>query len=105
MIIDCLEFNQEFRILDPVDDLAYLAMECERLGVPAIGEQVLRIYVGVTGDRPPDMLVSFYKAFRACLRAKIAVWHTADHEVRNHNEWLARAREYLNLAKSYIVCW
>ena len=33
-IIDCLEFSRDFRILDPADELAFLALECERLGDP-----------------------------------------------------------------------
>jgi aminoglycoside phosphotransferase family enzyme len=37
LIIDCLEFNRDFRILDPVDELAFLALDCERLGAPWTG--------------------------------------------------------------------
>lgn len=104
-IIDCLEFNREFRLLDPVDELAYLAMECERLGAAAVGEQVLRQYLEATGDSPPDELTWFYKAFRACLRAKIAIWHIADHEVSDTEKWRRRANDYLELAESYATRW
>jgi len=102
VIIDCLEFNREFRILDPVDELAYLSMECERLGAPAISEQVLGHYSEATGDACPIGLIEFYKAFRACLRAKIAVWHIMDHEIRDHQRWLDLARTYLDLAERYL---
>jgi len=102
VIIDCLEFNREFRILDPVDELAYLSMECERLGAPAIGEEILGHYSEATGDICPLELIRFYKAFRACLRAKIAVWHIVDHEVRDHQRWLRLARTYLDLAERYL---
>ena len=40
-IIDCLEFDRDLRLLDPVDELAFLALECERLGAPWICEEVL----------------------------------------------------------------
>lgn len=102
-IIDCLEFNRAFRLLDPVDELAYLAMECERLGAPAVGEAVLRHYLDATGDTPPDALVWFYKTFRACLRAKIAIWHIADHEVREIEKWRGRASDYLAVAERCSV--
>lgn len=102
VIIDCLEFKREFRILDPVDELAYLAIECERLGAPAIGEEILGYYSEVTGYICPLELIGFYKAFRACLRAKIAVWHFVDHEVRDHQRWLRLARTYLDLAERYL---
>ncbi|TAK61211.1 hypothetical protein [Methylobacter sp.] len=102
VIIDCLEFNREFRILDPVDELAYLAMECERLGAPHIGEQILEHYSETVGDACSVELIGFYKAFRACLRAKIAVWHIADHQVQDHQHWLRLAQTYLDLAERYL---
>ncbi|MGJ0489981.1 hypothetical protein [Methylobacter sp.] len=105
VIIDCLEFNRQFRILDPVDELAYLALECERLSAPAIGDHVLRHYKKAAGDACPIELIVFYKAFRACLRAKIAVWHTVDHDVQDHQHWLRLARTYLDLAEQYMRRW
>ncbi|MGD8615792.1 MAG: hypothetical protein PVI91_09040 [Gammaproteobacteria bacterium] len=102
VIIDCLEFNRDLRLLDPVDELAYLALECERLGAPAIGAEVLRYYGEATGHRVVAELIDFYRIFRACLRAKIALWHTEDHEVRDHEKWRKRARDYLELAERYV---
>jgi aminoglycoside phosphotransferase family enzyme len=94
--IDCLEFNRSFRILDPVDELAYLAMECEFLGAGFIGERVFAVYCAQTGDRPDARLVDFYKSYRAVLRARLAVWHLDDHDDRDR--WIARALRYLDLA-------
>lgn len=101
VVIDCLEFRREFRLLDPVDELAYLAMECERLGGAAIGDEILRRYVAASGDDPGSELIAFYKVFRAFLRAKIAIWHIADHDVSDTERWRARAYDYLRLAESY----
>lgn len=105
VIIDCLEFNSEFRLLDAVDELAYLAMECERLGAAPVGDQVLHQYLEATGDSAGDQLICFYKAFRACLRAKIAIWHIADHDVLNVDKWRRRAGDYLELAERYASRW
>ena len=101
VIIDCLEFNRALRLLDPIDELAYLALECDRLGAPAIGAEVLRYYGEASGHQVDTELVNFYRIFRACLRAKIALWHTEDHEVRSHEKWRRRARDYLELAEGY----
>ena len=102
VIIDCLEFKREFRLLDPADELAYLAMECDRLGAPAVGDRLLRAHLDAAGDGIPDRLISFYKAFRAFLRARIAIWHIADHEVRDIERWRARAWDYLRLAEALM---
>ena len=98
VIIDCLEFNRDFRIIDPVDELAYLGLECDRLGAAWIGERLLQNYFDDTGDACPAALIRFYRLFRACLRAKIAVWHIDDHRVREVEKWRQRAMDYLSIA-------
>ena len=104
-IIDCLEFKREFRLLDPVDELSFLAMECDRLGAGQIGDRILSSYLESSGEAPSDKLIWFYKAYRACLRAKIAIWHIADHEIRDIIKWRARALDYLALAERYAARW
>ena len=101
VIIDCLEFNREFRILDPVDELAFLIMECERLGAHSIGRQIYKVYREATDDHPSDPLLCFYKSYRACLRAKIALWHTREPQSGNVRHWQDLARHYLDLAEGY----
>lgn len=98
VIIDCLEFDRELRLLDPVDELAYLALECERLGRRAIGERVLADYCRTLDDHPPAGLVAFYTVFRACLRAQIAVWHIDDPAIDDQPKWCRRAEAYLDVA-------
>ena len=100
-IIDCVEFNRDFRLLDPADELAYLGMECERLGAETLGPRLLTRYGMLTGDQPPAALVDFYKSFRALLRAKLAAWHLDDRAVPYPSQWFNRAKAYLALAERY----
>lgn len=101
VFIDCVEFNRNFRVLDPADELAYLAMECERVGAPFIGKVVFETYRQVTDDNPPLSLVQFHKALRAQLRAKLAIWHLRDCSVEEHYKWIQRAKRYLQIAEKY----
>ncbi|BAV33079.1 hypothetical protein SCL_0759 [Sulfuricaulis limicola] len=101
VIFDRLEFNRSFRIIDPADELAFLAMECERLGAPQVEPELFGAYRRFTGDYPAPRLVSFYKAQRACLRARLAIWHLRDLERSSWPRWRAVAGEYLRLAESY----
>lgn len=103
VIIDCLEFNRDFRILDCADDLAFLALECERLGSVALSDAIFDFYGQESGDRPPQRLVDFYKSCRACLRAKLALWHLRDGETVAADGWVALARDYLALAEKYAA--
>ncbi len=102
VIIDCLEFNRELRILDPVDELSFLALECERLGAAETGQKILQDYGNITRDIPPDILICFYKSYRACIRAILAIWHLEDDKVADRAKWVNRANEYLHLAEKYI---
>ena len=101
VIIDCLEFNRQFRTIDPVDELSFLAVECEFLCTPFIGGVIFHTYKEITGDRPPMRLVLFYKIYRACLRARLAISHLQELEKQDWPKWQSRAGEYLRLAENY----
>ena len=100
-IIDCLEFSRELRILDAADELAYLALECERLGAAWAGGALFEAYTHVTGDAPDPALIHFHQSFRACLRAKIALWHLKEVRFRSSPKWKQLALEYLHLAGAH----
>jgi uncharacterized protein len=103
VIIDCLEFNRDFRILDAASELSFLALECERLGGPEVGTFLLKLYEIETGEQLPRLLIEFYKSYHACIRAKIAIWHLRDHDAADVVKWTDRAIQYLRLASSVAV--
>ncbi len=96
-VIDSIEFNRSFRILDPADELSFLGLELERLEAPGTGALFLRVYRERTGDNPPERLLAFYAAHRGLLRAKIAIWHLTD-DVPDPYTWVRRCATYLKLA-------
>lgn len=98
-IIDCLEFTRELRLLDPLDELAFLAMECTRLGAPQLSRALLRMYRKLAADNPDTALIHFYQSHRALVRAKLALWHLDDADVRDPARWRARAALYLDIAE------
>lgn len=100
-VIDCLEFNRDLRILDRVDELAYLAVECERLGSADTGNAILKACCGFLDDDPPERLIHFYKAHRALLRARLAIAHLRDDDVREPGKWRPSALRFLKLAETY----
>jgi uncharacterized protein len=98
VVIDCLEFRADLRCLDPVNELSFLSMECQRLGSLEVGNILLGWYRRRTGDRPPAVLISFYKAIGALIRARLAILHLHESPVRDPAKWLKRAAEYLAIA-------
>ena len=101
-IIDSLEFARILRVLDVADEIAFLSLECERLGAPAAGAQLLDCFARLSGDRPPPELVSFYKSYRATTRAHLAIRHLLEPILPDPAHWLLRAEHYLRLAKWHI---
>lgn len=97
-IIDCLEFNARLRIVDPFDEIAYLALECERLGAGWAGARLRRRMTRLLRDGPTDALFTFYHAYRAMLRARLAIAHLYEAQPRTPEKWPPLARAYLALA-------
>lgn len=101
VVFDRLEFNRELRLLDPIEEISFLGMECERLGAAFVAPMLLDAYRDATHDDPPWVLSDFYKAQRACIRARLAVLHTLELARPNWDRWLNTAIEYLYIADGY----
>lgn len=69
-ILDCLDFDDELRCLDGLDDAAFLAMDLEFLGYTRESISFLNDYLRAADDSPPPSLRHHYIAYRATVRAK-----------------------------------
>jgi aminoglycoside phosphotransferase family enzyme len=103
VVIDCLEFSHDLRMLDPLDELTFLGLECERLGAPEVGAWFMDAYRRAARDEPPPELLGFYLRFRALRRAKVAVWHLRDHGRDDKGKWIDRARWYVDAAVASLM--
>jgi aminoglycoside phosphotransferase family enzyme len=101
-IIDCLEFSRELRISDTADELAFLMLECERLGAADFGDLLLKSYCEISGDWPNVTLTHFYRSCRASLRAMVTIRHLNEETFRYSPEWRRRAEDYLHLAQQHV---
>lgn len=101
-IIDCLDFSWILRTQDMADELAFLAMECERLGAAGFAHALLRAYRIQMEDEVSPALVHFYQSYRAMARAKLAIRHLDEEQFRLSEKWIRRTHEYLALAGQHI---
>jgi aminoglycoside phosphotransferase family enzyme len=97
-IIDCLEFNPQLRAIDPLDEIAYLGIECARLGGEQYGAYLTRRIGGRLPGGFSEELFTFYRCYRAMLRARLAIAHLLEPEPRTPAKWPRLARAYLELA-------
>jgi len=72
-VVDRLEFDPRLREIDVADDLAFLVMDLERLGASGATRDLVRCYRDAGGDTGSDALLSFYGAYRALVRVKVAL--------------------------------
>ncbi len=102
-IIDCLEFNQRLRAIDPFDEVAFLSLECERLGAKWAGDYIRRRIAHVLRDGHSEELFLFYRCYRATLRARLAIAHLLEPAPRTPEKWPRMARQYLKIAAADSV--
>jgi aminoglycoside phosphotransferase family enzyme len=102
-IIDCLEFNPRLRAVDPFDEIAFLSLECGRLGAAWAGEYIRRRVTRGLRDGLSDELFLFYRCSRAMLRARLAIAHLMEPHPRTPEKWPRLARAYLAIATADAV--
>jgi uncharacterized protein len=71
-VLDCIEFDDRLRWGDVLADVAFLAMDLERLGAPDLAVRFLDWYREFSGHPHPTSLAEHYVAYRAHVRAKVA---------------------------------
>jgi len=95
-VIDCLEFDAKLRRLDPAEEVAFLALECRRLGADSVARGLIHGVQSSLDDAVPESLTYFYMSHRAFTRAKVAAWHLRDpRRPRRIKHWKQRAVSYL----------
>lgn len=105
-ILDCIEFDDRLRYADVVADIAFLAMDLERLGRPDLSDRLVGHYRRFSGDTFPRSLVDHHIAYRALVRAKVACLRAAQGEPDASAEavrLLGLAHEHLRRARPVLT--
>jgi aminoglycoside phosphotransferase family enzyme/predicted kinase len=97
-IFDCIEFNHRFRFGDVAGEIAFLAMDLERLGRADLAIRFLNAYLEENGDYEAVPLLDFYRAYRAWVRAKVTAF-----QVGAHPERAGEARALFELAARFAA--
>jgi aminoglycoside phosphotransferase family enzyme/predicted kinase len=103
VVFDCVEFSLPLRVADVISELAFLAMECDFLGAPDLGNALIQGYQKQSGDDAPESLTNFYKSYRACVRAKVELLRAGQEVGEVATRSRSRARRYLQLASCYAA--
>jgi hypothetical protein len=102
VLFDCIEFNEPFRFTDVTADIAFLAMDLEDRGLKCLARRFISGWLERTGDYAALQLLNFYKAYRAMVRGKVALFRLGQEESSVQRAVILRQyRAYAALAESY----
>jgi aminoglycoside phosphotransferase family enzyme len=102
VVIDCIEYCHQLRRLDPLDDLARLDVDCERLNRADVGGAVLSSYRELTGDPGNSRLELLYKSLHAAAQAASILRRTAGNG-RPKAVCMTEALIWLGTAQRYVA--
>lgn len=103
LLFDCIEFNESFRWIDVMNDLAFLLMDLEDRALESVATPLLNRYLEETGDFEGVLLLPFYRSYRAMVRCKVALFTAGAPGLSAESRAAAQtqARRYLSLALRY----
>lgn len=103
LLFDCIEFNENLRWIDVINDCAFLLMDLDDRGETRRGWRFLNCYLQETADYQGLQLLRCYKVYRAMVRAKVLCLRLAQAGLSGAERELnlARYHSYLRLADSY----
>ncbi|MCH4562552.1 AAA family ATPase [Halomonas sp. EGI 63088] len=104
-VFDCIEFSDGLRWIDTCNDLAFLLMDLEHRGSPQLANRVLNRHLQLSGDFDCLPLLGFYKAYRATVRAKIALLSRGNPDLSEADKQalLDHYHSYIDLAERYAT--
>lgn len=82
VLFDCLEFNDQFRQLDVLDELAFLCMDLEFHQRNDLASLLLARYLQLfpcMETQEDQLLFEYYKSYRANIRLKVSVLQSLQH--------------------------
>ncbi len=105
LVYDCIEFNQRFRRLDVVNDIAFLAMDLEVNNCFDYACRFLAHCREQLGSLFESELLFFYKCYRAYVRGKVWSFISSDPALDSSAREQARDRagRYFKLATIYAA--
>ena len=105
MIFDCIEFCDNLRWIDVASEVAFAVMDLEDRSRAELAHRLLNAYLEHTGDYQSLAVMQFYLAYRALVRAKVAMIRARqdDTHANNRRTLLEECQGYIELAKRYAA--
>lgn len=100
-LFDCIEFSDQIATIDVLYDLAFLLMDLWHRASPVLANLVMNRYLDDTGDDGGFILLPFFMATRAAIRAHVSATQAENGEPASE-DLVREARSYFDLATSLL---
>jgi aminoglycoside phosphotransferase family enzyme len=103
-IFDCIEFKTEFREIDVLNEISFLCMDLESSGHKKLSTTFLKTYLSNTHHpftQNEVLLFTYFKAYRACIRAKIAAIGLSQNN--SDKKLIAEVKKYSEAMANYLI--
>ena len=104
IVFDCIEFNDEFRQIDILDELAFFCMDLEDEGFYNLSKAFTGFYFERSKNgfgKNEQLLFTYYKCYRANVRAKVNALRAMQADDAVRKTILEDVNKYLVLMKGY----
>lgn len=102
-LFDGIEFNDEFRWIDVMSEIAFLIMDLECHGATGLASRFLNRYLEMTGDFGGLRVLKFFKLYRAMVRAKIALLRQRQLQGHTTGPLPASCQAYINYGLNLLA--
>lgn len=106
IIFDCIEFNDEYRQIDVLNELAFFCMDLEAYQQRELSSTFMKHYVEIfpcMDSQEEKDLFLYYKCYRANVRAKVNAFRAIQSSNSETIEKYAQeSKKYLALMDSYV---
>lgn len=104
IIFDCIEFRDEFRQIDILNEIAFLCMDLENYDNKEFSNLFLKHYIKQTGytfGTKEKLLFTYFKAYRACIRAKVSTIELSQHP--KDKSLIKKTKKYIEAMTEYLI--
>jgi uncharacterized protein len=104
-IFDCVEFSERLRTCDLASEVAFLAMDLDRLGAPELADELVGEAARLAHDDDLPLLMPLYKCYRASIRGMVESLRSRQSQIddRERKSSMHLAGQYFSLACSYAT--
>lgn len=105
VVFDCIEFNREYRLIDVLNDIAFLCVDLDFFGRKDLSELFYKKYLEYSGweeETETRQLLHYYKSYRANVRAKVTLLSFEKDKEKQNEKKLADVKKYIDLMTGYM---